>query len=106
MGLTARRIQIQIQSQGVIQKMSDALHDKIKTFVIQNYLFTDDVRALGSDDSLLGRGIVDSTGMLEIIMFIEEQLGIKVADEEMIPDNLDSVNRIAEFVRSKRAAAA
>lgn len=85
--------------------MSDALHEKIKSFVLQNYLFTDDARALGSDDSLLGRGIVDSTGMLEIIMFIEEQLGIKVADEEMIPENLDSVNRIAAFVRSKRAAA-
>lgn len=84
--------------------MSDSLHDKIKSFVLQNYLFTDDVRALGSDDSLLGRGVVDSTGMLEIIFFIEEQLGVKVADEEMIPQNLDSVNRIAAYVRSKRSS--
>jgi acyl carrier protein len=61
--------------------------------------------ALKLDDSLLGRGIVDSTGMLEIIMFIEEQLGVTVADADMIPENLDSVNRIASFVESKRGSA-
>ena len=78
--------------------MADALHDQIRDFILENYLFTNDASALGLDDSLLGRGIVDSTGMLEIIFFIEEQLGVKVKDEEMIPDNLDSVNRIAAFV--------
>jgi acyl carrier protein len=85
--------------------MTDALRDKIRGFILENYLFTADVKALGLDDSLLGRGIVDSTGMLEIIFFIEEQLGVKVKDEEMIPDNLDSVNRIATFVESRRKAA-
>lgn len=85
--------------------MADALHDQIRTFILENYLFTNDQSALGVDDSLLGRGIVDSTGMLEIIFFIEEQLGVKVKDEEMVPDNLDSVNRIATFVQSKRLAA-
>jgi acyl carrier protein len=85
--------------------MSDSLHDSIRRFILENYLFTDDSTQLGLDDSLLGRGIVDSTGMLEIILFIEEQLGVKVADTEMIPENLDSVNRIATFVVSKRKAA-
>jgi acyl carrier protein len=85
--------------------MSDALTDQIRQFILENYLFTNDAAALGTDDSLLGRGIVDSTGMLEIIFFIEEQLGVKVKDEEMIPENLDSVNRIAAFVTSKRRAA-
>lgn len=85
--------------------MADALSAKIRTFILENYLFTSDTAALGVDDSLLGRGIVDSTGMLEIIFFIEEQLGVKVNDEEMIPDNLDSVNKIATFVQSKRQAA-
>lgn len=82
--------------------MSTALHDQIRNFILENYLFTNDPAALALDDSLLGRGIVDSTGMLEIIYFIEEQLGVKVADEDMIPDNLDSVNRIAKYVESKR----
>ena len=85
--------------------MSDELHEQIRSFILENYLFTTDSSALGLEDSLLGRGIVDSTGMLEIIFFIEEQLGVKVKDEEMIPDNLDGVNKIAAFVHSKRQAA-
>ena len=69
------------------------------------YLVTTDASAIALDDSLLGRGIVDSTGMLEIIFFIEEKLGVKVKDEEMIPENLDSVNKIAQFVEARRRAA-
>ena len=85
--------------------MSETMHETIRGFILENYLFTDDTSQLGLDDSLLGRGIVDSTGMLEIIMFIEEQLGVKVADEDMVPENLDSVNRIAAYVASRRQAA-
>ncbi|MDY0068096.1 MAG: acyl carrier protein [Steroidobacteraceae bacterium] len=85
--------------------MADALRTQIRDFILQNYLFTDDASALELDDSLLERGIVDSTGMLEVIFFIEEQLGVKVKDEEMIPENLDSVNKIAAFVEARRKAA-
>jgi acyl carrier protein len=85
--------------------MSEPMHETIRQFILENYLFTDDTSQLALDDSLLGRGIVDSTGMLEIIMFIEEQLGVKVRDEDMIPENLDSVNRIAAYVVSRRKAA-
>lgn len=85
--------------------MTDALREQVRAFILENYLFTTDTSAIGLDDSLLGRGIVDSTGMLEIIFFIEEQLGVKVKDEEMIPDNLDSVNKITHFVQSRRQAA-
>ena len=85
--------------------MSDSLHESIRRFILENYLFTDDVTRLPLDESLLGRGVVDSTGMLEIILFIEEQLGVKVADSEMIPENLDSVNRIAAYVNLKRTSA-
>ena len=82
--------------------MTDELRERIRKFILENYLFTSDPGALALDDSLLGRGIVDSTGMLEIIMFIEEQLGVTVADAEMVPENLDSVERIAAFVEGKR----
>ena len=85
--------------------MSEPMHETIRQFILENYLFTNDTSQLALDDSLLGRGIVDSTGMLEIIMFIEEQLGVKVRDEDMIPENLDSVNRIAAYVTSRRKAA-
>jgi acyl carrier protein len=82
--------------------MSSDLHNQVRGFILENYLFTDDDSALGFDESLLDRGIVDSTGMLEIIMFIEDELGVTVEDEEMIPENLDSVNRIAAFVARKK----
>ena len=84
--------------------MSDSLRDRIQRFILENYLFTSDTGALGLDDSLLGRGIVDSTGMLEIIMFIEEQLGVIVRDEEMVPENLESIAQITAFVARKRGA--
>jgi acyl carrier protein len=87
------------------QPMSDTLRSQIRDFILENYLFTNDTSAIDFYDSLLGRGIVDSTGMLEVIFFIEEQLGVKVKDEEMVPENLDSINKIAQFVEARRKAA-
>jgi len=85
--------------------MSELVRDKVRDFILENYLFTTDVSALGIDDSLLEKGVVDSSGMMEIILFIEEQLGVAMREDEMIPDNLDSVNKIAAFVQGKRAGA-
>ena len=81
--------------------MADQMRNKVRDFILQNYLFTTDPAALGLDDSLLERGVVDSSGMMEIIFFIEEQLGVKMREDEMIPDNLDSVNKITRFVRAR-----
>lgn len=85
--------------------MHEALCNKIRNFILENFLFTDDTSAIALDESLLERGIVDSTGMLEIVLFIEEQLGVRVRDEEMIIENLGSVSSIASFVDSKLQAA-
>jgi acyl carrier protein len=82
--------------------MSEELHGRVRNFILENFLFTDDVTRLAFDDSLLDRGIIDSTGMLEIIMFIEEQLGVPVADREMVRENFDSVSNIVRFVERKR----
>jgi len=76
---------------------------EIKQFILGNYLFTNDESALADDDSLLKKGIVDSTGMLELIMHIEEKYGIKVAEDEMVPANLDSVVLITAFLERKLA---
>jgi acyl carrier protein len=81
--------------------MADPVRDKVRDFILQNYLFTTDAAALGLDDSLLDRGIVDSSGMMEIIFFIEEQFGVAMREGEMVPDNLDSVNKIARFVQGR-----
>lgn len=78
---------------------------KIRSYILENFLFTNDADAFADTDSFLERGIIDSTGVLELIFFVEEQFGIKVADKEMIPDNFDSVENIARFVQHKQQAA-
>lgn len=77
--------------------------DKLRRYILETYLFTTDENALGNDDSFLDKGIIDSTGVLELVMFLEEQFGIKVEDSELLPDNLDSVNRLARFIERKQA---
>jgi len=74
---------------------------QIRDYILENYLFTDDQSALDNSDSFLDKGILDSTGILEVIYFIEEEMEIKVEDEEMIPENLDSVNNIVAFIKRK-----
>ncbi|WP_457673030.1 acyl carrier protein [Thiolapillus sp.] len=76
--------------------------EKIRNFILENYLFTDDQSELNNDDSFLDQGILDSTGILEIIFFIEDEFGIKIRDDEMVPENLDSVNRIVAFIERKQ----
>jgi acyl carrier protein len=72
----------------------------IRNFVIENFLFGQTLD-LQPDDSLLGRGLIDSTGVLELVGFLEERYAIRVEDEEVIPDNLDSVKNIVTYVASK-----
>jgi acyl carrier protein len=70
-----------------------------------NYLFTTDDSELRDADSLMLRGVIDSTGALEMILFLEESYEITVAEEEMVPENLDSVDKIVAFVDRKRDGA-
>jgi len=74
---------------------------KLRDFILESYLFTDDQSALNNEDSFLNKGIIDSTGILELIFFLEEAFGVKVEDDEMIPENLDSVLNVTKFVESK-----
>lgn len=73
----------------------------LRHFILENYLFTDDQEALKNSDSFLDNGILDSMGILEVIHFLEEEFGIKVEDEEMVPDNLDSIDNLLTFIKSK-----
>ncbi|MDD1632207.1 MAG: acyl carrier protein, partial [Methylococcaceae bacterium] len=75
-------------------------------YILENLLFTEDESALQDDDSFLAGGILDSTGVLEIILFIEETFGIKVNDDEMLPANLDSVDKLVAFIKHKQLVAA
>lgn len=77
---------------------------QVRRFILNNYLFTDDDTKLSDASSLMESGTMDSTGILELIMFLEETFAIKVADDEMIPVNLDSVDNVVSFIERKTAA--
>ena len=81
--------------------MSDTVL-KIRSFIFENFLFDADEDALDNDDSFLEKGVVDSTGVLELVDWLEEAFEISVSDEELIPENLDSVNLLAAFLDKKR----
>ena len=73
----------------------------IKNFIIDNFIIDDNPDQLENDQSFLESGIIDSTGILELVSFIEEHYNIKIEDEELIPDNLDSVNNVVKFINKK-----
>lgn len=75
--------------------------ETIRTFVKRNFYVPEDLD-LSDDASLLDHGIVDSTGVLEIVSFLEKSFQIAVDDLEIVPENLDSVNAIANFVAQKQ----
>ncbi len=77
------------------------LKEQIRAFITANF-YVANPAALADSTSLLDSGTVDSTGMLEVIFFIEETFGIKVDYSEMVPENLDSIERITMFVSRKR----
>ena len=76
--------------------------DKIREFIITNFLFGAKDTKLGDDDSFLDTGVIDSTGMLELVSFVETEFGIEVGDTDLVPDNLDSINRLAGFIERKK----
>ena len=77
------------------------MREKIKKFISENFLFGKEPEGLTDDDSFLEKGIIDSTGVLELVAFIEETFGIKVADDELLPENLDSVNHLMNYISAK-----
>ena len=82
--------------------MSDAIKSQVRAFIVENFLFGDDQYPLRDELSLIENDLIDSTGILELVSFIEEKFGIALADAEIVPDNLDSIARIAAFVERKQ----
>jgi len=76
------------------------LKDTIRTFVVENFLFGNDDNLEGNT-SFLEEGIIDSTGILELVSYLEEEFPITVEDEELIPENLDSINNVTAYLQSK-----
>ncbi len=76
---------------------------EIRKFIIDNFMMGMNPEELSDSDSLLDKGIIDSTGVLELVGFLEENYKIQVEDEELVPENLDSVNKLANFVQEKQS---
>lgn len=83
--------------------MSDTIKTRLRAFIIENFLFGDEDYALADDASLIDNDIMDSTGVLELVAFIDEAFGVKMADADIVPANLDSVSRIDAFVTSRKS---
>jgi acyl carrier protein len=77
---------------------------QIKQFILENFLFSDDPTAIGDQDSLIRGGIIDSTGIHELIFFLEDQFKLQIVPEEMTPANFDSIQTVDEFVSRKLAS--
>jgi len=80
-----------------------SVEQEIRQFIIDNFLFGEVERNPSNDDSLLEQGIVDSTGVLELVAFLEKQFGIQIHGNELVPANLDSLNKLFDFVARKTA---
>lgn len=85
--------------------METHIRSELIDFVVTNYLFGDAERMPADEDSLVDGGVVDSTGILELIEFLEAQFGIEVSEAETVPQNLDSIANLTRFVVGKKAEA-
>ncbi len=74
---------------------------KVKEFIYNNFLLQAHSKQLNDNDSFMEQGIIDSTGILELVEYVQETFKIKIEDEELLPDNLDSLEKITGFIQLK-----
>lgn len=77
------------------------MKDQIRTYIMDNILLGSADQSIADDDSFLEKGIIDSTGILELVAFVEDEFDIEVGDEELIPDNFDSIEKLAIYTQRK-----
>ncbi|MCP4675399.1 MAG: acyl carrier protein [Deltaproteobacteria bacterium] len=80
----------------------DSLRKELREFIVETFLFGDESETFEDNDSFMQKGIIDSTGVLELTSFLEEKYGVKVEDEELIPANLDSIENLIGFIGRKK----
>jgi len=76
------------------------LKQKVRAFIVENFLFGNE-DGLKDDSSFLDEGIIDSTGILELVSFLEKEFNIAIEDEELIPENLDSIVNVTAYLERK-----
>ncbi len=82
----------------------EQIREKVGTFIRKNYLF-DEMKVIDPAASLLGTGVLDSTGILELITYVEEEFGVAFSDDELTSENFDSLDRVASILERKRGNA-
>jgi acyl carrier protein len=85
--------------------MLDEIERPVQDFITENFLYRGEVQSLSKEDSLFGTGLIDSMGILELVTFLESSFSIKVADEDVVPENMDTIGRIVTYVQRKRRRA-
>jgi acyl carrier protein len=83
------------------QTATTSIEQDVRQFIVSNFLFGDESRPLDVDESLMESGVVDSTGVLEVIGFLESSFHIRVENDELTPENLDSIANLTAFLRRK-----
>ena len=78
------------------------IKERVRGFIRENAILGSSNDSFNDDDSFLEKGIIDSTGILELVAFIEENFGMEVKDEELVPDNFDSVNKLSQYIERKK----
>ncbi len=86
-----------------MSKDRQTIERELRQFLADNFILDDDGAGLGADESLTETGVLDSMGVLELITFIEENFGVSVPDEDTLPENLDSVSRLVNYVERRLA---
>jgi len=76
--------------------------NEVRQFIVENFLFGENEAELSVHDSLLEKGLIDSTGILELVSFVQTTFSVTVEDDEIIPANLDSIYKVARFIRQKK----
>ena len=77
------------------------MKQELHKFITENFMFAMDDTRLSDDESLVEKGLIDSTGILELVSFLEERYSIKIHDNELVQENLDSINALARFLQTK-----
>jgi acyl carrier protein len=90
-------------TQEPIMSDSDVVRQQVRDYLCENFLFGEPI-LFGDQDSFLQMGIIDSTGVLELVSFLQEKFGFAIADEEILPEHLDSIHNLVGFIEKKRAA--
>jgi acyl carrier protein len=78
----------------------------VHNFIVEHFLYGDQTTPLKPEDSFLDKGIIDSTGVLELVAYLQKEFGIEVHDAEIIPDNFDSISKLTQYILKKQSGVA